>query len=143
LHDTREEIDDTVEEFATSASAFLSSTKALYSNIEHPLSATLCSSLTAPRTTITGHCLSLQNDIQSKLAALEELKSEWTRCAQRENELWKQLLASGQDTTDVKRDGHLPPNLLALQRETHAIVEAAEQEIDDIEAVSVTKMLPG
>jgi hypothetical protein len=137
LQDTREEIDDTVNEFATSASAFLSSTKALYSNIEHPLSATLCSSLTAPRTTITGHCLSLQNDIQIKLASLEELKSEWTRCVHHEDDLWKQVLASGQDHMDVKHGGRLPPNFLALERETQTIVDAAEREIDDLEAVGL------
>lgn len=136
LRQTRDDIDTAIEDSSKATSSFLSRTQALYSNIEHPLSATLCHSSSLPRATISAHCETLCNEIASRIECVDQLKQEWTKCCQNEEKLWEEfedfMLPQDKKNSD---GGELSTALAALECEVRNIVETTEEEIDGIEAV--------
>lgn len=135
LQYTRDQFETTIGHSSKSSSSLLARTQALYSNIEHPLSATLCHSAVTPRATVSGHCTNLHNELLSKVETLNRLESELIDCMQLEEEVWKHLEASNPSEPNDGHVGNLSPELQVFQSEVENIVEMAEQQIDDIEAV--------
>ncbi|KAK0387499.1 hypothetical protein NLU13_5811 [Sarocladium strictum] len=135
LRQTRDDIDTAIEDSSKATSSVLSRTQALYSNIEHPLSATLCHSSSLPRATISAHCETLCKEIASRIECVDQLKQEWTKCCQNEEKLWEEfedfMLPQDKKNSD---GGELSTALAALECEVRNIVETTEEEIDGIEA---------
>lgn len=136
LQATHDDIEAAIGHSSEPGADLLSRTDKLYANIEHPLSATLCHSATVPRATVSAHCSRLHEELQTKSEALERLRSEWFQCLHREEDVWRRIDSSGNNSSTTEQKLPKSQELVALQNEVDKIVEKTENAIDVAEAVS-------
>ena len=136
LRQTHDDIDKAIDQLSEPTNLLLSQNIALNTNIEHPLSATLCHSTSTPRATVTRHCSNLQSALQAKKKALDDLVVRWTQCFKDEEAILDRLDAAGKAQSDAASESSKAQDIDALEREVKSIVTETEEAIDEIETVS-------
>lgn len=114
--------------------------ESLYSNLEYPLNATLCSSDNFPISNIANHLSGLLQRLKAAEGELSLLRDEWNANLQKEQGIRSEV--SGLESYISG------PELMELLHETQAFKEEAEriaadkiQEIEDVEKVTTDAIL--
>ncbi|RGP66993.1 hypothetical protein FLONG3_8651 [Fusarium longipes] len=121
--------------FSEESSKTLEQNKALYDNITHPLSATLCHSEDYPQASIATHLKRLKQDIAAAREDIVRLGTEWEECCKEEEAAWNEFKKgfedNGQGTNVIDKEAKTAAE--ELKKEVRAIVEAKCQMLDEID----------
>ena len=132
-----------IQQLTRNSSAALETNAALYSNIEWPLSRTLCTGRTLPRSTVEDHLSSLQRDLSKAEDHLAGLASEWSDCVAAEDNAWK--LLSGevhhQQRNSHWRDVYEEDDVAKFQEEAEKIIKQKSLMLEEVAEVREVSLL--
>ncbi|PFH61124.1 hypothetical protein XA68_18131 [Ophiocordyceps unilateralis] len=133
----RRDMDSQIAKLSEESAAVLSRADALYSNVTYPLSATLCHVDNGPSATIAAHLSALRANLSAAQGELEGLQNEWESCIKEERQTLMELKAMDAKRANLVQNGQNDGVKCAVdgfRDEAKAVLEASEEELDEIDA---------
>ncbi|PHH75942.1 hypothetical protein CDD80_1938 [Ophiocordyceps camponoti-rufipedis] len=132
----RRDMDSQIETLSRESTDLLSRADTLYSNVAYPLSATLCHFDKTPSATIATHLSEIRAKLTTAQGELEALQREWESCVEDERQTWTELMDMDAKKAKAAQNGGSDGVMCAVdgfKEEAEAIIEAHEEELDEID----------
>lgn len=137
LVSARRDMDSQIETLSRESADVLARADTLYLNVTYPLSATICHFDKTPSATIATHLSEIRAKLNAAQGELEAFQLEWESCVKDEKQAWAELMDMDAKRAKAAQNGGSDGVMCAVdgfKEEAESIIEAHEEELDEIDA---------